>query len=56
MIDQTLRMEVPWSRLEEAVTEYDGVIIRGAGGTFETFGRVAHSNELRRQVQHQMSV
>jgi hypothetical protein len=54
MVDQTLRMEVSWSRFEGAVVEYDGVIIRGAGGTFETLGRIAHSNQFRRQVQHQM--
>jgi hypothetical protein len=55
MIDQTLRIEVPWSRLEGAVTVYEGVIIREAGA-FETFGRIAHSSEFRRQVQPEMSV
>jgi hypothetical protein len=49
-------MELSWSRFEGAVAEYDGVIIRGAGGTFEMFGRIGHSNEFRRQVQHQMGV
>jgi uncharacterized membrane protein YdbT with pleckstrin-like domain len=33
---------------------YGGVIIRGTGGTFETFGRIAHPNEFRRQVQQQI--
>jgi hypothetical protein len=34
---------------------YGSVVIRGTGGTFETFGRIAHSNELRRQAQGQIS-
>jgi uncharacterized membrane protein YdbT with pleckstrin-like domain len=33
---------------------YGRVIIRGTGGTFETFGRIAHPNEFRRQVQQQI--
>lgn len=34
---------------------YGSVIIRGTGGTFETFGRIAHPNEFRRQVQQQIN-
>jgi uncharacterized membrane protein YdbT with pleckstrin-like domain len=34
---------------------YGGVILRGTGGTFETFGTIAHPNEFRRQVQQQIS-
>jgi uncharacterized membrane protein YdbT with pleckstrin-like domain len=30
---------------------YGSGIVRGTGGTFETFRRIAHPNELRRQVQ-----
>ena len=33
---------------------YGSVIVRGTGGTFETFGRIAHPNELRQQVQRQI--
>lgn len=33
---------------------YGTVIVRGTGGTFETFDRIAHPNELRRQVQEQL--
>jgi uncharacterized membrane protein YdbT with pleckstrin-like domain len=33
---------------------YGSVIIRGTGGTFETFRRIAEPNELRRQVQQQI--
>lgn len=29
---------------------YGTVIVRGTGGTFETFDKIAHPNELRRQV------
>jgi uncharacterized membrane protein YdbT with pleckstrin-like domain len=32
---------------------YGSVIVRGTGGTFETFDKIAHPNELRRQVQQQ---
>jgi uncharacterized membrane protein YdbT with pleckstrin-like domain len=32
---------------------YGTVIVRGRGGTFETFDKIAHPNELRRQVQQQ---
>lgn len=32
---------------------YGKVTVRGTGGTFETFDKVAHPNELRRQVQQQ---
>lgn len=32
---------------------YGTVIVRGTGGTFETFDKIAHPNELRRQVQQQ---
>jgi uncharacterized membrane protein YdbT with pleckstrin-like domain len=32
---------------------YGDVILRGTGGTFETFTRIAHPNEFRRQVQQQ---
>jgi len=32
---------------------YGTVIVRGTGGTFETFDKIAHPNELRRQVQRQ---
>jgi uncharacterized membrane protein YdbT with pleckstrin-like domain len=34
---------------------YGTVIVRGTGGTFETFDKIAHPNELRRQVQRQLS-
>ena len=30
------------------------VIVRGTGGTFETFNRISHPNEFRRQVQQQI--
>jgi uncharacterized membrane protein YdbT with pleckstrin-like domain len=30
---------------------YGTVIVRGTGGTFETFDKIAHPNDLRRQVQ-----
>ncbi len=33
---------------------YGTVLIRGTGGTFETFGGIAHPNEFRRQVQQQV--
>jgi uncharacterized membrane protein YdbT with pleckstrin-like domain len=33
---------------------YGSVIIRGTGGTFETFSQIAHPNEFRRQVQQQI--
>ena len=33
---------------------YGSVIVRGTGGTFETFAQIAHPNELRRQVQEQL--
>ena len=33
---------------------YGRVIVRGTGGTFETFNTIAHPNELRRQVQQQI--
>jgi uncharacterized membrane protein YdbT with pleckstrin-like domain len=33
---------------------YGTVVIRGTGGTFETFDRIAHPNEFRRQVQQQI--
>jgi uncharacterized membrane protein YdbT with pleckstrin-like domain len=33
---------------------YGRVIVRGTGGTFETFDKIAHPNELRRQVQGQL--
>ncbi len=33
---------------------YGSVIVRGTGGTFETFDKIAHPNELRRQVQEQL--
>jgi uncharacterized membrane protein YdbT with pleckstrin-like domain len=32
---------------------YGTVIVRGTGGTFETFDKIAYPNELRRQVQQQ---
>lgn len=32
---------------------YGTVIVRGTGGTFETFDKIAQPNELRRQVQQQ---
>ena len=32
---------------------YGTVIVRGTGGTFETFDKIAHPEELRRQVQQQ---
>ncbi|MHB8412991.1 MAG: PH domain-containing protein [Candidatus Acidiferrales bacterium] len=32
---------------------YGSVIVRGTGGTFETFDKIARPNELRRQVQQQ---
>ena len=36
------------------IVGYGSVTIRGTGGTFETFSRIAHPNELRRQVQQQI--
>jgi Bacterial PH domain len=33
---------------------YGSVIIRGTGGTFETFHLISHPNEFRRQVQQQI--
>jgi uncharacterized membrane protein YdbT with pleckstrin-like domain len=33
---------------------YGSVIVRGTGGTFETFDRIAHPNEFRQQVQQQI--
>jgi uncharacterized membrane protein YdbT with pleckstrin-like domain len=33
---------------------YGSVVVRGTGGTFETFDEIAHPNELRRQVQQQI--
>lgn len=36
------------------VLGYGTVIVRGTGGTFETFDRIAHPNELRRQIQQQV--
>ncbi|HTV59444.1 MAG TPA: PH domain-containing protein [Verrucomicrobiae bacterium] len=35
---------------------YGTVIVRGTGGTFETFAMIAHPNELRRQVQRQTGI
>jgi hypothetical protein len=35
---------------------YGTVIIRGTGGTFETFNKIAHPNEFRRQVQQQIGI
>jgi len=32
---------------------YGTVIVRGTGGTFETFDKIAHPYELRRRVQQQ---
>jgi uncharacterized membrane protein YdbT with pleckstrin-like domain len=34
---------------------YGSVIVRGTGGTFETFDKIARPNELRRQVQEQLA-
>lgn len=34
---------------------YGDVILRGTGGTFETFTRIAHPNEFRSEVQQQAS-
>lgn len=34
---------------------YGSVVVRGTGGTFETFGKIRDPNELRRQVQGQIS-
>jgi uncharacterized membrane protein YdbT with pleckstrin-like domain len=36
------------------VLGYGSVIVRGTGGTFETFSRIARPNEFRRQVQQQI--
>ena len=36
------------------VLGYGSVIVRGTGGTFETFDRIAHPNEFRQQVQQQI--
>ncbi|MGH2508757.1 MAG: PH domain-containing protein [Ktedonobacteraceae bacterium] len=33
---------------------YGRVIVRGTGGTFGTFDKIAHPNELRRQVRQQI--
>ncbi len=33
---------------------YGNVIVRGTGGTFESFSRIAHPNEFRKQVQQQL--
>ena len=33
---------------------YGSVIVRGTGGTFETFAKIAHPNEFRNQVQQQI--
>lgn len=33
---------------------YGSVIVRGTGGTFETFDKIVHPNDLRRQVQEQL--
>lgn len=33
---------------------FGSVIVRGTGGTFETFTRIAHPNEFRKQVQQQI--
>ena len=33
---------------------YGRVTVRGTGGTFETFDKIAHPNELRRRVQEQL--
>lgn len=33
---------------------YGSVIVRGTGGTFETFDKIAHPNDLQRQVQEQL--
>jgi uncharacterized membrane protein YdbT with pleckstrin-like domain len=33
---------------------YGSVIVRGTGGTFETFHLISHPNEFRRQVQQQI--
>jgi uncharacterized membrane protein YdbT with pleckstrin-like domain len=34
---------------------YGSVIVRGSGGTFETFDKIAHPNERRRQAQGPLS-
>jgi uncharacterized membrane protein YdbT with pleckstrin-like domain len=34
---------------------YGSVVVRGTGGTFETFDRIRQSNEFRREVQGQIS-
>lgn len=33
---------------------YGSVVVRGTGGTFETFGKIRQPNEFRRQVQGQI--
>ena len=33
---------------------YGSVIVRGTGGSFETFDKIAHPNDLRRRVQEQL--
>jgi len=33
---------------------YGSVLIRGTGGTYETFEKIAHPNDFRRQVQQQI--
>lgn len=37
-----------------AILEYGSVIVRGTGGTFEAFSRIARPNEFRKQVRQQM--
>jgi uncharacterized membrane protein YdbT with pleckstrin-like domain len=34
---------------------YGTLVIRGTGGTFETFTEIAHPNEFRKQVQEQIA-
>jgi len=34
---------------------YGSVVVRGTGGTFETFDRIRQPNEFRREVQGQIS-
>ena len=36
------------------VLGYGTVVVRGTGGTFETFDRISHPDEFRRQVQAQI--
>jgi uncharacterized membrane protein YdbT with pleckstrin-like domain len=35
---------------------YGSVVIRGTGGTLETFGKIANPNEFRKQVQQQIGM